>query len=186
MTPHRGKRSLSEFIRLRHAAARRRLGVPQTQLQPTRNQPATAKETAPMPNLNEMYPSKWLKAADCDDGDLIVTIRDVGQEYVGQEGEADQKWVIYFHEVEKGLILNKTNSRAIAKLHGESTDDWIGKRIALFSMEVQFKQDVVPAIRVRSKAPRAAAKTIPVAPARATTPDPGAEMADDDKEDIPF
>ncbi len=141
-----------------------------------------------MPNLNEMYPSKWLKAADCDDGDLIVTIRDVSQEYIGQEETSEAKWVVFFHETEQGLILNKTNSRSIAKLYGDNTDDWIGKRVALFSMEVQFKQDVVPAIRVRSKAPKA----VQAKPAKATQAkapagaiDPGAEMPEDD-EDVPF
>ncbi len=137
-----------------------------------------------MPNLSEMYPSKWLKASDCDDGDMIVTIRDVAQEYIGQDGEGDAKWVVYFHEVEKGLILNKTNSRSIAKLHGEDTDDWLGKRIALFSMEVQFKQDVVPAIRVRLKAPKGKAAA-PAAAKAPAAPSPGDEMPDDDPDVAP-
>ena len=58
-----------------------------------------------MPKVNEMYPSKWLAAADLEEQDCIMTIRRIQSEDIG-DGE---KWVLYFDEGTKGLVLNKTN-----------------------------------------------------------------------------
>lgn len=127
-----------------------------------------------MPKTSDMFPSKWLKASDFEDGDATLTIREVGQERIGQGKDAADKFVLYFVDEDRGLVLNKTNVGTIAKLHGDDTDDWIGKDVTLFATEVQFQSEMVEAIRVRSKPPRRpgqkAAK--PTAPAEAVTDDP--------------
>lgn len=105
-----------------------------------------------MPKINEMYPSKWLKANDCEDGDLVLTIDRIVQEEIGPT--RDRKWVLYFIEIDKGLVLNKTNTNTIAKLCGDDTDDWEGKKIILFATETDYQGQTVDAIRVRSKTPR--------------------------------
>ena len=79
-----------------------------------------------MPRVVDMIPSKWLKAEDCIDNDLTLTIRSIIEEPIGQGAERSDKWVCYFHEHHKGLVLNKTNINTIAKLLGEDTDQWIG------------------------------------------------------------
>lgn len=134
-----------------------------------------------MPKLADMYPSRWLRATDCEDGDLILTIEDVRQEKVGMGGDDSLKWVVYFHENDKGLVLNKTNSNTIAKLYGDDTDDWTGKKVVLYATEVQFQGDMVDAIRVRTKPPKAAAK-----PVRGLATPTVAEAAAADDPDIPF
>ncbi len=119
-----------------------------------------------MPSLKDMYPSKWMSAKDLDGQDKVVTIRRIEEETIAQE----DKWVLYFdlRQSTKGLVLNQTNAKAIAKLHGEDSDEWIGKSITLFPTEVQFKQEMVEAIRVRSKAPVAQkAKVAPMTQAEA-------------------
>lgn len=108
-----------------------------------------------MPKMNEMFPSKWLRSADCEDGDLTLTIAGIKQERIGQGSQADEKWVLVFKEDDRGLVLNKTNSNTICKLYGDDTDDWVGKQIMLYATEVQFQGDMVEAIRIRSKPPRA-------------------------------
>lgn len=109
-------------------------------------------------NINEAYPGKYLKA-DVDvpeDESLIVVIERVEMETVGQGDDADHKPVVYFKGMTKGLVLNKTNAHVIAKVLGSpDTDDWEGRKIALFSTDVQFGADMVRAIRVRSKSPKA-------------------------------
>lgn len=102
--------------------------------------------------INDVFPSKYLKADELD-GDLALTIRDVQIEKVGSGKDAEDKPVLYFEETDKGLACNKTNCKTISKLYGDETDDWIGKRIALFATEVDFQGDQVLAIRVRMKAP---------------------------------
>lgn len=135
-----------------------------------------------MPRVGEMFPSRWLKASDFEDGDATLTIREVGQERIGQGKDASDKFVLYFEDEDRGLVLNKTNVGTIAKLHGDDTDDWIGKDVTLFATEVQFQSEMVEAIRVRSKPPRrpgsAAKAGKPAAPATAA--------AEDDDDKVPF
>lgn len=149
-----------------------------------------------MARLGDMFPSKYLKADDCDP-DLVLTMSEVKMETVGQGDEADYKPVLHFHETEKGLVLNKTNSTSIAKLYGDETDAWEGKKVALFATEVDFQGKQVMAIRVRLKAPKGKPAPATTAAATATTPrppGPGPELttrpADDgdniDDDSIPF
>lgn len=130
-----------------------------------------------MPNVNEMHPSKYFKASDLEDDEMTVTMKTVKQETVGQGAQSEEKWVLYFRGQEKGLVLNKTNTTTIAKLYGDDTDSWAGKRITLFPTQVDMQGRQVDAIRVKNKAPKETAK----AAAAAAGADGG-----DDNEDIPF
>ena len=129
-------------------------------------------------DINSAFPSRYLKAGDDvpDEGQLVLTIRDVTLETVGQGKDAQDKPIVYFRESDKGLVCNKTNAKTLAKLLGDDTDDWAGRRIALFVTEVQFPADMVPAIRVKTKLPAAKPATAPVS----------AEAEDDDDPSIPF
>lgn len=136
-----------------------------------------------MPKLGEMFPSNYLKAADCDDADLVLTVRDIKQKSMGQGKDKEDKWVLYFAEVEKGLVLNKVNTNTIAKLHGDDTDDWEGKKIALYATEVEFQGQVSLGIRVRLQAPRAKGKA---AKDEAAALIPAVGDDDDDEAGPPF
>lgn len=100
--------------------------------------------------------SKFLSNNDLSDvDDTVVTIKGVSREAVGQGAQAKDKWILYFHELKKGLGLNKTNGEIIISVLGTSEmNDWIGKQIALYvKPDVEFQGKTVPAIRVRTKAP---------------------------------
>ena len=125
--------------------------------------------------MNDLFPTNYLKAADFEDGDAILTIAGLEQQTLGQGRDAAEKWIVYFREVDKGLVLNKTNAGTIAKLYGDDTDDWIGKKVTLYSTEVQFQSEMVEAIRIRSKMPKGGGKK-PVLPA----------SAEEDDADVPF
>ncbi len=116
-------------------------------------------------NINTAFASRTLKAADVEDGDMILTIKTVVVETVGQGKDAEDKPHIYFNETDKALVLNKTNAGVIAKLYGNDTDDWTGKQIALYAMDVQYGNEMVPGIRVRTKAPTSSAPAKPAAAA---------------------
>ncbi len=111
-----------------------------------------------MPNINEMYPSKFLKASDIDQ-DYEVTIVEVGTDNIGQGDDREEKFIVHFDEFDKGLVLNKTNANLIAVQHGLNTEDWIGKKVVLTVEDVAFQGKITPAIRIRRPAR-------PVAPAR--------------------
>lgn len=101
-----------------------------------------------MPNLNEMFPSKFLKAEDIDQ-DYEVTIAEIASDTAGQGDEKKNVFVVYFEEFDKGLCLNKTNGGLIAAQHGSNTDAWKGKKVVLTVEDVQYKGELVKGIRVR-------------------------------------
>lgn len=65
------------------------------------------------------------------------------------EGREEEKPVLLFKGVEKGLVLNKTNATRIADQHGDETDLWVGKRITLTTESVTAFGKTQWAIRVK-------------------------------------
>jgi hypothetical protein len=125
-----------------------------------------------MANINEAFPSKYLKPADIGDGQPTVVIKTVEFEAVGQDKEI--RPVVYFVGKDKGMVLNKTNATTIATLTGsDETEEWPDFRIRLYSTTTQFQGKTVDTIRVKA-APAAGGKAF--APA----------SVDVDGSDIPF
>jgi hypothetical protein len=95
-----------------------------------------------------MIQSKFLRKEDIDD-ELVVTIKDVDLEDMpGDSGE--QRWVLYFKELPKGLVLNATTIRVLEKSFGSHSDNWRGKKVTLYvDHSVQFKGQVVGGLRLR-------------------------------------
>ena len=101
-------------------------------------------------NLSTAFPSRFLKAADLsEEGSQVVTIEKISLEEIGRDRET--KPVLYFQELQQGLVLNKTNARIISRsLGSEEFDDWLNKRIALYRADVEFQGEMVESIRVKS------------------------------------
>src|SRR5689334_21341120 len=99
-----------------------------------------------MQNIMSAFPSKYLKAADFEEPQML-TMRSVKMEEIAN---GEHKSVLYSHEHEKGLVLNKTNARAIAKLYGANPEEWSGKPIVAFNAMVEFRGDMVESIRLRA------------------------------------
>ncbi len=96
--------------------------------------------------ISAAFPSKYLKAADLNEREIKLIMLTVELESIGDD---DKKPVVYFTKAKKGLVLNKTNSKAIAAAYGDDTDEWAGKEIILFPMMVQFRDEMVESIRVK-------------------------------------
>src|SRR5215470_17533219 len=107
--------------------------------------------------MSDAFPSKYLKADDLEDGDLVVTISDAQfEEFTDPKTKRpDNKPVLYFQGNEaKPLVLNKTNYKTISQLLGsDDTDNWTGRKISLYATEVESFGEVTLGIRVRLKAP---------------------------------
>lgn len=100
-------------------------------------------------NVNDAFPSKTLKASDLDGNQVTVTIARVEIEKMG----SDQKPVVYFKGKDKGLVLNKTNSKRIVEITGSAeTDDWKGHAIILYPTETEFQGETVDCIRIKKPA----------------------------------
>lgn len=123
-------------------------------------------------NINTAFPSKYLKAADLGDAQPVVTISHVEMELMPGDAK-EMRPVVFFENKQKGVVLNRTNSNAIAQIAGTpETDNWGGTAVQLYAAMVSFKGEEVEAIRIR--APRIKAAPRPVAP------------PSDDAEEMPF
>lgn len=82
--------------------------------------------------------------------DTIYTIASLSIEEVGID-PSEEKPVMYFEEIDKGMVLNKTNASTLAKLFGDDYEQWAGNRVVLHVVETDFKGKQVKALRVREK-----------------------------------
>tara|TARA_B100001093_G_scaffold49800_1_gene42326 strand:- start:5370 stop:5864 length:495 start_codon:yes stop_codon:yes gene_type:complete len=86
--------------------------------------------------------------------EILVTVNKLAQEKVtGQQGRKEDCFVVYFNEFDKGMILNRTNARAIEKVAGSGlVEDWKGTQVTLYVEKgVKAFGDVVDALRIRDK-----------------------------------
>lgn len=133
-------------------------------------------------NINEAFPSNYLKATDLQGREVTVTISNVVMEQLG----SDRRMVIYFQGKEKGMVCNKTNASNIALAHGEDTDNWLGKQVTLFAAWVDFQGKSVQGLRVKPATPTPAPR--PQAPPayQPAAPGPANTVGNDLDDNIPF
>lgn len=70
-----------------------------------------------------------------------------------RQGRDEKKYILYFQETPKGLVLNKTNAKRIANLYGAETDAWAGKRITIYAEPVRAFGEDHNAVRVAPAIP---------------------------------
>ena len=106
--------------------------------------------------MRDALPGKYLVGDDLD-GDVTVTIERVVLEPFRDPRTrlATRQAVMYFLRAKRGLIVNRTNWRAIAELYGDESDNWTGKRITLISTMVDAYGKQTRAVRVRPVRPAA-------------------------------
>jgi hypothetical protein len=132
-----------------------------------------------MPNINDSFPSNYLKASDIRGAEPIVTIDHVAFEPVGRTKE--MKAVAYFKGKEKGLVLNKTNATKICSIAcSQLTEDWDGVRIKLYATETEFAGEMTECIRIKAAPANGARQAAPPPPPPTV---PNEALTDDD---IPF
>lgn len=136
--------------------------------------------------VSEAFPSKYISAADLNGGNARAVMQHVEIEKIGD----DTKPVLYFKGKQKGLVLNKTNSKAIADVYGDEMDDWAGNELILFPIMTDYQGKQVEAVRVRAPQPKdnprpaarqASADMVPDQPKRQT-----GGISDSMNDEIPF
>jgi hypothetical protein len=127
--------------------------------------------------IGKAFPSKFLSAGDIEDDDPVVTISEIKREKIGD----DSKIVVYFEEMDKGLVLNKTNATSISQvLNSDETNDWIGQKIGLFTTMVEFNGRQTEAIRVKLRPVKEQASRTTKPPARSH------QEAQDELDELPI
>ena len=83
-----------------------------------------------------MFDRNYLGHFDLQGKEVTVTINKVlAGDLTAQGGRKSKKPIIYFEGKEKGMILNKTNSKTIAAMYGAYVEEWVGKRITLWMQD---------------------------------------------------
>jgi hypothetical protein len=101
------------------------------------------------------FPTDYLAAADFRGRDVTLQIKSVALEDLPLAGtsKTERRPVVTFAKTPKKLVLNKTNSKTIAKLLGPYMSKWAGKQITLYPTTTEFGRETVECIRVRGKLP---------------------------------
>jgi hypothetical protein len=125
--------------------------------------------------MNDMFPSKYLKKEEFPEP-KILTIKLCAIEDVAK-GEA--KPILYFNELTKGLVLNKTKGSLLSETFGDESDTWTGRKVKLSAdMSVRdLAGKIVGGIKLECSKAKPSAKPAPVTVA---------EIEPDDSDDIPF
>ena len=105
-----------------------------------------------MSHWRKYFDDKYIGAWDLEgkpDGVALV-IKDVKVEVMQDPtGGKSKKPVVYFEKATKGMVLNKTNARTIAKLHGNDTDEWTGKTVTLYATTCDAFGETVDCVRIK-------------------------------------
>jgi hypothetical protein len=101
----------------------------------------------------DVFPRKWLSGDDLPH-DVGVTIERVVLEELRnpKTHKPERKPVAYFVGKKRGLILNVTNWKTLARLYGDESDRWRGRRVLLGPEEVEVRGERVRAVRVKGAA----------------------------------
>lgn len=128
-----------------------------------------------MANINDVFSGTYLKAADLKGSEPTVVIESVELKTMPDK---TVKLDIGFVGKDKHLLANKTNSKRIAHMFGDETEDWLGKRVQLYTEMVDFQGTVVDAIRVRPAKASANGAPKPAPRKPAAEFDDSADLAD--------
>lgn len=136
--------------------------------------------------ISEIFPSKYITAADLNGKPFTLTIRTVTlEEMITHDNKKVQKPVVWFEKAQKGFVMNATNGYIVANLYGDDTIGWPGQRITLYPTQVKAFGKVQDCIRVREEIP---AQPRPVAQAAQVEVQSGLDddedVADFDSDDL--
>lgn len=96
------------------------------------NDETAPKKFAKPTSYDQLYPGRFIKAAELLGKKITLTLADVElDELQGDDGKK-VKCIVSFKETEKKLVACKTNGLSIKEMFGKNIADWLGKRITIF------------------------------------------------------
>ena len=99
-----------------------------------------------------MFPSRFVTGKTLQGQAVTVTVAEVVQEAVHRQDGDVQVWVLHFAGKIAGLVLGKELAQEIAKLLGDDTEGWKGKRLVLYPKPMNVAGRAVVAVRVKAVA----------------------------------
>ena len=102
-------------------------------------------------NIHNVYPGRWLKAADLAGKPAVLEIAAADiEELQSPDGQRQTKLVLRFANEAKALVCNKTNLYNISEFLGAETDDWVGHQIEVYPDRTDLGGKRVACVRVRA------------------------------------
>src|SRR6185369_13938659 len=99
--------------------------------------------------VSKLFTSKYLKKEDFDTP-KVLTIETVDIETIESDKGEQDKGVLFFREMDKGLVLNSGNTRELQDAYGDDTDDWKGKPCEVYvDPKIEYQGRRVGGLRVR-------------------------------------
>lgn len=101
-------------------------------------------------HYKKLLEGDFIRAVDFGDRHLTRKIARVQLEKMFSEKKNKdvKKGTVYFEGMERGWVVNVTNSECLAQMFGPDTDGWIGKWVTLGAELVQLGGEMVPGIVV--------------------------------------
>ena len=90
--------------------------------------------------------SPFLKGDDLEEGERTTVTIKSAEEVNFPSG--DTVPVLEFLELDQKLTLNKTRIKKLCELLGEDTDSWIGRKVALYRIDVNYNGKTMPGVAV--------------------------------------
>jgi len=83
-------------------------------------------------SYDELYPGRFIKAADLKGKKVTLTLADVELEDLEGDDGKKTKCIISFERTPKKLVACKTNGICLKQMFGKEIANWIGKRVTIF------------------------------------------------------
>ena len=99
-------------------------------------------------NINDCFPSTYLKASDIGNVGAIRPITIDRVEVQDVNGNGEMKPILFVQGEERGIVLNKTNSETLSLMFGPETTAWHSQLCTLAVRTTTFNGKTVPCIRV--------------------------------------
>jgi hypothetical protein len=104
-------------------------------------------------SLSAMSKARYVRQVDVTD-EPILTIKNFALEKMQSNGREEDRWVLYFKETPRGLVLNQAHLRALRESFGLNDSDCVGKRVQLYvDASVTFGGRVTGGTRLRAFKP---------------------------------
>ena len=83
-------------------------------------------------SFDELFPGKYLKATDFKGKPATLTIKSVTRPMLSDGSGGESPAVsVQFQELEKILVLNKTNGVCLRAMWGDYSGEWVGHKVTL-------------------------------------------------------
>lgn len=134
-------------------------------------------------NADALVIGEFIKAAEFGEGlPKMPTWRIKGVQIermpsMKKQGKEIDKGTVYFHDIDRGWVMNRTNVECLKALFGPETDGWVGKRVTLsteptkvgIGIRVHGSPDIDRPVTARWRVPRQAEQTREMVPTGAQT-----------------